>query len=134
LTSPPELTLAIVLAFEFQLTWLDTFWVVPSLNEACAVNCCVCPVANENETGATVIEDKDAAETVIDIVPEIPLADAVTTAVPAFRAVRIPRPLTVTIVLSELCQVAEVVSDCVVLSEYVPRAASCSAEPVASEA
>ena len=41
LTSPPALTLAIVLAFEFQLTWLDTSWVVPSLNEACAVSCCV---------------------------------------------------------------------------------------------
>jgi len=66
-------------------------------------------------------------------VPETLPIDAVTTAVPAFNAVRTPKVLTVTIVLSELCHVTEVVSDCVVLSEYVPCAASCSVKPVARE-
>jgi hypothetical protein len=133
-TSPPLLTVAIVVADEVQVAVLVKFCVVPLLYVPIAVNCCVYPAATDAVPGVTAIEAKTAAVTVnvaeLWIVPEV----AVIVAVPFATLVASPLLFTVAIVVADEAHVAVPVRFWVVPSLYVPVAMNCCVYPAATDA
>jgi hypothetical protein len=99
-----------------------------------AVNCSEAPELKDWEGALILIDVRVEVLTVTKSVPETELLVAVITTLPGLRAVSRPVPLIVAIVTSELCHVDCEVRSWVVLSEYVPRAASCSVSPAARDA
>jgi hypothetical protein len=107
----------------------ERFRVVLSVKVPVAVNCWVVPRGIDALVGVTEIETNAAAETVRLVWPDmLPEATAIVT-VPIACEVAKPVPLTVAMLVPVEDQVAVDVRFCVLPSEYVPVAVSCSVLP-----
>ena len=91
--------------------------VLPSVKMPVAMNCCVVPSGIEGIAGVTAMETRTAGETIKVAEPEIAPTVAVIPVLPMAPLVANPCALTVAIVPSTVCQLAELVRSKVLPSE-----------------
>ena len=127
----PLLLLTVALAGLETLQWADVVTVccVPSLSEAVAANCCVCPAARFTEAGLTLIDVMTALVPVTVVFALTLPLPAVITLVPVAAIRMSPVLLTEAQEGLDVVHVTVLVRSCVLPSENVPVAVSCWLTP-----
>lgn len=132
--SPVPLMVATAMLEDVQVTEVDTFCMLPSLNVPMAVNCCICPAPIEGFAGAIVNETSVAGLTVTAVEP-VTLPDvAMTFAEPTLSACANPTLLTESVVAALELHVTEEVKSREVPLLNSPVALNCCEVPFGSEA
>lgn len=124
---------AAVVFEEVQVTESVRFVVFPFCRMPVAVHCAVWPEESELVVDVIEIEERFATVTVTVVEPLTPFRVALMVAVPVATPVTKPVEVTVTIVLSDVAQLAESVMASVAPLSYVPVAIICCVLPTATE-
>ena len=129
--TPAAVIVATVGVPDDQVTLVEIFCVVPSLNIPVATNCWLKPLAREGFAGVTAMVSRIAELTVRFVEPTVFPEVAVIVVVPACSALASPAALMVAVVALEEAHVAVVVRFCSVPSLKVPVATNCCVSPAA---